>query len=395
MPSSLVTRRRLARFREAAPWAGLVLTVVAMHEPAVTPLGPPAPALPALGETTHPSVTADAPPPGPTAPVVSPEVTTSGPASAQPASTPPAIRALALMVDEHTIQLSATPDRRWGRGPLRALRETALIAAERDVDRRRLPDDLRAMLSQSIDVYGSNGRVCTATIAPQPRLALRFNGWLDRFFESEQETEDWYDQGRLPDDLEARIGDEFTAFVVADIESEQDCDGALWARVSSLPAPTVLTRVEPTGVEATQLLEVKRTVRRSAPYQTMRDEYEAFRLAADGDLPPWAMFLSQHHSLDLWRDTAGTHTRVHVAYGDFEHTCGDGFGANVAELYSFGAAGQVSEPMPARPSIAAMVDANDDGELESIVHDGAGLTVVDAIGNPLRSTSTPFFGCGC
>lgn len=398
MPDSTASRAassRLITFRETVPWLGLLSTLVFTNQPPPpvdVPITVPAPST-SSPPHTNPQFTFD--PDDIEAVPTADEL--AAPEGASPTRTehaPLPISALMLMVDDNTIQLAAHPESSWGRGELRPNREDVTIAAQRDVDITRLPPDLRELLGARVDVYATNGRVCSGTVT-EPRLSMRYDGWLDSYFADEAESEHWNEDGRLPDDFEQRFGEAFTTFLVATLETDASCDGAVWARQASLPAPTVLARVERDASDHTLRQATRGQVRRSASYTEMKAAYQAYAQHDPGEsTASWSTFLRDSYRLNMWRDVTGDHVLAHVAYGAFDVPCGDGFDLGVAQWYvpdpKTGA--RLSGIAPAE--VAAVFDANNDGHLEWIARDGDSLTL-HGDENSERSTAIVFWGCGC
>jgi hypothetical protein len=194
-----------------------------------------------------------------------------------------------------------------------------------------------AQRGRTFDVYGPNGKLCTARLGELsviaqhdgPSLFEVFHGSLDavEYEAGEEHPADVFErQEHTPKQIRGKVWRSADAdrWLVAELVSDIPCEGALWARDAELPAPRLL-HAGPSPIVEQRLaaLEASATLAEAKQeYATWLDEHPEDR---EG-MSTWAEIEREHPAtVEAWLDETGTPRIVELELGtssDFGE-CGD------------------------------------------------------------------------
>ncbi|PRQ08916.1 hypothetical protein [Enhygromyxa salina] len=269
-----------------------------------------------------------------------------------------------VFVNANGLVFSTEAAPEWGTGRFHEPPGDATFRVGKRAKLSQLPATLLAQRGRSFDLYGPNGKVCSARVG-ELRVISQYDGWsLDEVM-----GEDIWERYEDPEDIPKRMWrDALWAreghWLVAEIESDHSCEGALWARDAALPAPMIL---RPTQRETSEGTARIATFERSDELAQTRAEYTAWYDA----LPPeareyeqtWQTMANQAPaSVTSWVDGANHVRLVELDFGSDTESCGDGFAARITSLDlvdgdSFIDTGRYTD-------VTAIFDADLDGKLE-------------------------------
>jgi len=170
------------------------------------------------------------------------------------------------------------------------------------------------------------------------------------------------------------------------------CEGALFGRGSALPAPKMLTPRKGTVARS-----VKDGFLANAAVE-LRADYETYIEASDlesGESPDWASLVKTTYGRTVYVDGAGRPTFVYQRVGDYDSSCGDGFGDYHSDLSGLSSAAPRRVPAQRfHTAPALLIDADGDGKFEVIGGD-YDVTYYDEDGDYLYTAQRPYEGCPC
>lgn len=306
--------------------------------------------------------------------------------------------------------LTTAADRAWGQGRLREHAGPGQFRAAKSADVAKLPAAHVAQRGRSFDVYGPDGKVCTARLGELSVLAQHDGPSLFDVFHGSREEREW--------DPEAGDEDPFEAFerevhsdkeirakvwasldpdanrpwLVAPLVSDTSCAGGLWARDAELPAPTVLHVADaPTSITAQRLAafessaELADTKARYAEWEREISEDQRDSLAT------WDAVAAAHPaSVREWHDQSSTPRLVELEFGEAPEGCGDYGDTSITavDLVTDGGFERTSHST----GPLAVFDADLDGQFELLY----GTTLVSET-EALRGDTSRFevFYCPC
>lgn len=297
--------------------------------------------------------------------------------------------ALAPVIDAgglHVV-LSTGVDPGWAAGAPRLVADVPPMVATRSLVDERVPEPLRLLRGRRLQLHGTTGPTCTATIDALHEMR--------RVWPHFGTVQHWngFDTGvAQPRDVIAQelwaMG-EGAELLVGTIQTRGDCEGSLWARAIDAPAPTVLVEVAPDPAHAEEAL---RQLRASDAYRTLQREHDQFEGVARG--APWDQGGEARRIVRTFRDATGA--RVVVTISIVAGNGCDSFGGRAWAALELrdgrlqlrtATAGAAHEPL-------AAVDADADGSLELVTADGVLRWVDD--GYVLSPEITPRdLDCGC
>lgn len=150
-----------------------------------------------------------------------------------------------MFVEGGKVILHTDAPAEWGRGELFEPRGEAPFRVARSADLDRLPGDLAAQVARSIDLQGPAGKLCSVTI---DRLAVvaqyTGDGMADVFDGGFPYDEEGWPIGVSRETSRSLLWTTQSRWLVGELSDLSGCGGALWARDSDLPAPTILTDFE-------------------------------------------------------------------------------------------------------------------------------------------------------
>lgn len=176
------------------------------------------------------------------------EACTQAPHPEPPPSSEPDLPASALaqllLVTDGGVVLSAEAAPSWGAGPLyeRPGRSTYRVAKRAAIE--ELPAELATWRGHAFDLFGVDGKVCSARLGELHVVSQYEGGGLEGVLGEgwdEDALDDRFDGEKVPAEAwREQLWDAGPHWLVAEFVAEGDCEGALWARDAALPAPTVL-----------------------------------------------------------------------------------------------------------------------------------------------------------
>ncbi|MEX1367630.1 MAG: hypothetical protein AB1Z98_31160, partial [Nannocystaceae bacterium] len=282
-------------------------------------------------------------------------------------------------VNEAGLVLSNEAEAAWGKGRLRRHAGPGQFRAAKRADARVVPESMWAQRGRSFDLYGPQGKVCTARLGELSVLAQHdgptefdlFNGddyaygaWED--FEAnspsaaQTRAQVWSLAEDGTQDMRASV------WLAAEIIGDAPCEGALWARDSELPPPILLEASdEPSPLGQRRIAEHEA----SEELAQIRDDYETFLAELDeqwrGDYGTWDRLAKEHPAkVRTWSDDDGTAHFVELHFGTSEGNCGDGHYSEIHAIDAVVDGAFESVEGPADP--VAIFDADLDGRFERL-----------------------------
>lgn len=293
----------------------------------------------------------------------------------------------------------------WGRGPVRGRAGPpskdlhAYMYAEQDADLSAIPEEFRGADGSIVDVYGDHGKICEARLGALTIVA-EFDGmpfFSEHGFVPHDDGTLDHEQGEA---LRASVFEREDRWLTAQLELPASCDGAVFARSASLPAPLMWT--SEVGVTSKK----RREDLLSAADARLRDEYERYldtqTVPAPGlDGPPdWDTFARSSYQRRVYRGGAGLKRVLFQSVGEVPQSCGDGFGESHSKTTLLRAGGL--EPLPTMDWLTtppvAFLDVDRDGRLETLIYDiddRDSYTLLDVAGESIATNARPYYGCRC
>ncbi len=312
-------------------------------------------------------------------PVVEAPVVEPPPIAAAPEPAPEDALSFAL-VTEAGLVLSSGAQATWGTGRLHAHAGPGEYRAAKRADARKVPEDLWAQRGRTFDLYDADGdRVCTARLGDLSVLAQHNGpGLWDVFYDEygdapDVDYEEFEEEKHTPRQIRRAVWSRVDAesmWLVAEVVSEDSCEGALWARDAQLPAPSVLHRSEEPNEAATRRLTEFETSEELA--QTRTDYRQWYAELSDEEKEyetEWSAIAEQFPAKALtWLDAEGEPRLVELSFGVASEGCGEGYDTVIQSLAVV--AGDSFEETETGTHPIAVFDADLDGQWEFIFNDG-------------------------
>ncbi|EDM77143.1 hypothetical protein PPSIR1_30711 [Plesiocystis pacifica SIR-1] len=264
----------------------------------------------------------------------------------------------------------------WAPGELYAGEGTVDFIAAKAVELEALPLEHYVQAGRAVDLYGVEGKLCSARAGALELVAQYQGEELNSFDEG---IYDWETGEYLLDEGErlALIWDHEPAWLSAVVEYGEDCTDedvrrALWARSPALPAPAIATeRATPPALRLTRQHE--RRFLASETFEAAAADYAAYRAELEaegyGDYEPtWDELLEQDGpSTRVWSDAKGRPVLTAFEFGYAGESCGDGFDSYHSVVERVRGAELVDVGMSAQ--IVAVFDSDLDGNWELFYDD--------------------------
>lgn len=278
-----------------------------------------------------------------------------------------------LFVSDAGLVLSTEAKRSWGKGRLFEPAGEVSYRAAKAANPTKVPSALWSMRGRSFDLYGPEGKVCTARLG-ELRVVGQYDGWsLGGVL-----GEDWYDQDperASKAEILAGLWRRDDLWLVADIESADSCEGALWARDAELPPPTILRRSsDPNEASEARLAAFLQSEELAETERTYRAEYAELDQETREYYPNWDEMVAQNGaSVWSWIDADRRPHVVGLEFGSEPDGCGDPLWSRHTVLDFV--RGDELVPAPYGHFPAAVFDADLDGQLEFLYahYDGGRL----------------------
>lgn len=288
------------------------------------------------------------------------------------------------LVNEAGLVLSTEADAAWGTGRLRRHSGPGHFRAAKRANGRTVPAELWAQRGRTFDLYGTEGKVCTARLGELDVLA-QHDGPSEFYLFHPDEMGDWeVFESDPPSKAEVRQRvwslaehDEpetsVTPWLVAEIISDEPCKGALWARDSELPPPALLhPSEEPSPLTERRLAQHES----STELAETRASYEDFYRHLDDEereyYGTWERLSREHPAtVRSWLDDEGQAHFLELHFGSYEGSCGEGYYAEITALDAVEGEAIVPSGNTANPVM--IFDADLDGRFEVLyLHEGEG-----------------------
>lgn len=314
--------------------------------------------------------------PGPTsAPEPEPEIIVIDmcepePDAAVPLSELPPHTGEFLFVHGPNLVLSAEAEPDWGIGALFEPPGRADFRAGKRAWERTLPELYPAMATRSYDLYGSEGKLCSATVG-ELRVVAQYEGpTLQEVvgWDVYEELDDWDELPASTREIRRALWDTQPLWLVGELVTEGDCEGALWARDSELPAPAVLRRSEQRNWFGDRLIAEFEGSEARAELEAEHRGYLAELGEDELDwYPSWESIVEDAPAeVHSWLDARGEPRVLELEFG-YSESCG-GPDARYTKVHAVDEKGRV-RPAERRYGADAIFDADLDGEFEYLYRD--------------------------
>lgn len=240
-----------------------------------------------------------------------------------------------MFVTDVGVVLSTEAKSSWATGRLFEPRGTATHRAAKRADASAIPAEFWAQRGREFDVYGADGKVCTARLG-ELRVVAQYEGYGVAGILGNE----WHDR----DPAEASTAEireglwkRGALWLVASLESDERCKGALWIRDAALPAPTILRRSsEPTPASEARIRAFEASEELAETERSYRNTYAEF-FADDPSFsqytPNWATLVAnQGVTAWSWLDPNQEVQLVGYDFGPEPADCGDPFDAKLTGL---------------------------------------------------------------
>lgn len=341
----------------------LALTIAALGCSAASP--------PATDEPKSPISVSPAVDASPPATVVEPSPPTT------PADLPEQASVRPLHQGRVLLELEAKPE--WGTGPIQIVdinRYHETVQLDRSAKLDALPPEYHTYLAMSVDLYGPSARLCTVELD-----ALVIEAHMQYYVEFKDEDDDGHpDEVELDGDALWQMLPEADQQVslVASFPADPRCDGALWARDSSLPPPSLLRAGDPSE-HAPLLAEEHRRALESSSGKDLAARYRSY--ASDPEYTegasPWSEISEGRRQ--VWVDEQGVARVVTMQFGSFSFAPCRWPGPAAGFVHQLGEGG-LPDRSTGLPAPAAVFDADLDGRYEALIlEDGGDFDLVHVL----------------
>jgi hypothetical protein len=316
----------------------------------------PAPAAECVAETMADEPTAAHPPL-----VEPPQVVAPEPVVIEAAPEPMG-RAGFLFVTDAGVVLSTEAERGWGEGRLFEPKGEISYRIAKRANPTAIPSELWSMTARTFDLYGPEGRVCTARLG-ELRVVAQYGGWgLWGVL-----GEDWFD--RDPEEASKKqirdgLWQREDLWLVAEIESSDSCEGALWARDAELPLPTILRRSElPNRATEARLEQFHASEELAELERNYKEEYATLDEETREYYRGWDTLVAEHGATAWsWIDAHARPRLVGLEFGREPEGCGDPLYSRITALDHV--RGEDFVPVAHGHSPDAVFDFDHDGQFE-------------------------------
>lgn len=346
----------------------------------------------------------------PTIPVVQAPAVPTTPAPIVEATPADDDRIRFAFVNDAGLVLTTEADRAWGQGRLRAHAGPGQFRAAKAADVAKLPAAHVAQRGRSFDVYGPDGKVCTARLGELSVLAQHDGPSLFDVFHGSHEEQEWDPEQGDEDPYEAferevHSDKEIRAkvwaaldpeanrpWLVAPLVSDTSCAGGLWARDAELPAPNLLHLADASTSITAQRLAAFESSAELADTKARYAEWER-ELSEDQreSLPTWDAIAAEHPAIVReWHDASGTARVVELEFGEAPEGCGDYGDTSITavDLVTNGGFERTSHST----GPLAMFDADLDGQYE-LLYQSSLVSETDALQG--HTSRFEVFYCPC
>lgn len=234
----------------------------------------------------------------------------------------PMDRGAFLFVTDAGVVLSTEAEHGWGEGRLFEPGGEVSFRAAKRANPNAIPSDLWSMRGRVFDLYGPEGRVCTARLG-ELRVVAQYGGWsLGGVLGDE-----WYDQEPKASKQQIQKGlwKRDDLWLVAEIESTTSCEGALWARDAALPLPTILRRSElPNHATKARLAQLHASEELAELERNYKEDYASLDPETRLYYSSWDTLVAEHGATAWsWIDSHARPQLVGLQFGSEPEGCGD------------------------------------------------------------------------
>jgi len=328
-----------------------------------------------------------------------PKMPELGPTQAEPSPTQASAIPLALWSAQGVVLSHEAPSA-WARGSWidrYADDDSEMIFARKPADLSALPTELAGVAGTLLDLYGPQGKVCTARIDALHVVAMR-DAWAVPVTPEFDEDGDGKLDPPERDRLRLRVFAEEARWLVGEVSPVAgECRAAVFGRSASLPAPSLWTQVQGEDARSLVLAEKLAAFEAGASLE-LRRPYEEYAAEVEQDSgivetqPTWAEFYRDNLTVSVYRDGAGVPAAAHLIAGDLSASCGMGFGATFIRSIPLG-----QKPLTYDGSSPPLlfVDIAGDGRMHAITDEVDGFVWFADDGDLVASSALPYHGCSC
>jgi hypothetical protein len=275
---------------------------------------------------------------------------------------PMAARAPFLFVTDAGLLLSTEAEHAWGEGRLFVPPGEASFRAAKRANPSTIPAELWSMRGRTFNLYGRDGQVCSARLG-ELRVVAQYGGWsLGGVLGEEWREQD--PEGASKREILDGLWRRDDLWLVAEIESPDSCEGALWARDAELPPPMILrSSSAPNRASEARLAAFARSEEFAETARTFQDYYATLPEDDRAWAPTWESTLAEHGAeVQSWLDAQGQPQVIRLDFGRESEGCGDPFESKITALEYVRGDEFVAVPFSTSPH--AVFDADFDGQLE-------------------------------
>ena len=296
-----------------------------------------------------------------------------------------------LLVDGDYLIFDSDAKAKWGEGRL----FEPPAGTGHGAAKRATPDQVPAsrwnLGGRTYDIYGSEGKLCTAEVGELLVIAQYEDSELVDLLEPGQQPE------LSPKQVRALVWETQSRWLVGRLQGEGECEGGLWARDAALPPPVVLRSSDPSTALAEERLQRFRASKELSELEAAYREWHSSHDHGSYEAEPWDELLEYTQpSVRSWVDAEGRERVISLDFGR-PATCGS-FDTELDSIEERIEGELVRLEQSNSPS--AVVDADLDGRLEYLyqVYDSKWRTlrVVSETKELQRSTELAHdFACPC
>lgn len=307
-----------------------------------------------------------------------------------PEPTAPSLAGAGMLLHDHQLILTTTPDLTWSKGQLRNHPIGWGVAVSKRVDATRLPDPLRALADARVVVYAADGSTCTATTRADD---LTIYGRQDGELAYPEGDSDELTPGQLREVREQVLREAQLLRARLHRDDARRCEG-LWARDAALPSPTVFAAAELDERDRALHERLFDQVFPLAQLEPMARAYREHHAHADEPQPSWREYVRATLQVTRWDELGGPRSYLNVIVGDGGEPCSGLFSEQQALLFAVEGDSLRLLDQPGFLHPLAVMDLERDGLLEAVTAGGTQLESNTAAA-PTQRYEFPYHGCPC
>lgn len=303
---------------------------------------------------------------------------------------PTSLAGAGMLLHDHQLVLTTTPDLTWSKGQLRNHAIGWGVAVSKRVDATRLPDPLRALTDARVVVYAADGSTCTATTHADD---LTIYGRQDGELAYPEDDNDELTPAQLREVREQVFADAQLLRARLHRDDARRCEG-LWARDAALPSPTVFAAALLDEHDRTLHTRVLAQLADIPAVAEFAGAYRRYGVDSGGEQPTWSTFQRDTLQLTRWDELGGARSYLNVIVGDGGEPCSGLFYDQLALLFAIEGETLRLLDQPGFLHPLAVMDLERDGLLEAVTAGGTQLESRGAA-TPTQRYEFPYHGCPC